>query len=71
VGDVVAFPVRAALADEDEDAGALDLLSAVDIAIRDLRDILRYWDFAPSRDQANECLQMLKGAYRAALAAEG
>lgn len=63
MGEVVAFRVPAPAAEP-----VVDLLSAVDIAIRDLRDILKYWDKPAARQQAGECLQMLKAAYRGALA---
>lgn len=62
VGEVVAFRVPAPAPEP-----VVDLMSAVDIAIRDLRDILKYWDKPAARQQAGECLQMLKAAYRAAL----
>ena len=44
----------------------IDLLTAVDAAIRDLRDIARGCD-ASARQQANVCRQMLESAFRAAV----
>jgi hypothetical protein len=47
-------------------AHEIDLFTAVDAAIRDLRDIaLRCDDSA--REQANECRRMLEKAFRAAV----
>jgi hypothetical protein len=43
----------------------IDLLTAVDAAIRDLRDIAHGCDDT-ARRQADECRQMLEGAFRAA-----
>jgi hypothetical protein len=61
VAEVIPFPTRA---EELE----IDLLTAVDAAIRDLRDIVRRWGEEPAREQADECRLMLERAYRAALA---
>ena len=44
----------------------IDLLTAVDAAIRDLRDIARGCDESV-REQANECRHMLEAAFRAAM----
>jgi hypothetical protein len=44
----------------------IDLLTAVDAAIRDLRDIAGGCD-ASARQQAIECRQMLESAFRAAV----
>jgi len=49
---------------EDDD---IDLLTAVDAAIRDLRDISARWGEEASRLQAADCLQMLERAYEAAV----
>ena len=61
MAEVIPFPTRA---EELE----IDLLTAVDAAIRDLRDIVRRWGEEPAREQADECRLMLERAYRAALA---
>ena len=45
----------------------IDLLTAVDAAIRDLRDIARGCDDTV-REQADECRRMLEQAFRAAVA---
>jgi len=45
----------------------IDLLTAVDAAIRDLRDITRGCDDTV-REQADECRRMLEQAFRAAVA---
>ena len=57
MGKVIAFPDRGA---ED-----IDLLSAVEFAIRDLRDIASRSDAC--REQADASQRMLEAAYRAAL----
>ena len=44
----------------------IDLFTAVDAAIRDLRDIARGCD-ARARGQAEECRRMLERAFRAAV----
>jgi len=44
----------------------IDLLTAVDVAIRDLRDIAARSESC--REQAEECLRMLERAYAATLA---
>ena len=47
----------------------IDLFTAVDAAIRDLREIARGCDEA-ARGQAEECRQMLESAFRAAVGEE-
>ena len=49
---------------EDDD---IDLLTAVDAAIRDLREISARWEEEASRRQAADCLQMLERAFEAAV----
>ena len=44
----------------------IDLFTAVDAAIRDLRDIVRGCD-GRAREQAEECRRMLERAFRAAI----
>lgn len=63
MSNVVPFPSRpSALSERPE----LDLLSAVDFAIRDLRDIaVACTDEA--RTQAHDCMDMLERALHAAL----
>jgi hypothetical protein len=62
VSNVIPFKLReAAPFDESE----LDLVTAVDVAIRDIRDIARTCH-ATARDQAEACLMMLEKALNAA-----
>jgi hypothetical protein len=63
VSVVIPFPVRTApKADECE----IDLLSAVDLAIRDLREISQTASEGVQL-RARECLEMLESAYAVAL----
>lgn len=64
MGQVIAFP-EARLQGSDEQC--LDLLTAVDVAIRDLRDICRNWGDPAGLMQAGECLKMLERAFEDAL----
>jgi hypothetical protein len=61
MGEVIAFPRPAERLEE------IDLLTAVDCAIRDLRDIARLCSVGLAQDQANDCRQMLERAFAAAL----
>ncbi|HEY5597762.1 MAG TPA: hypothetical protein VIK47_03055 [Kiloniellales bacterium] len=58
MGDVVFFPPKADLEGDFE----IDLLTAVDAAIRDLREIGERCD-AIAKRQAEECRLMLERAY--------
>lgn len=49
---------------------ALDLLSAVDFALRDLADITQHIVLDSAREQAQACREMLQEAYDAACMAE-
>jgi hypothetical protein len=64
-------PEVAAAFGEDEGHAAedepVDLLTAVDVAIRDLREISARWEEEASRRQAAECLAMLERAFHAAV----
>jgi hypothetical protein len=60
MGEIIAFPSRAT---DDEDA-EVDLLTAVDAAIRDLRDISLTSTQEPVRKRADECRAMLEDAFR-------
>jgi hypothetical protein len=53
------------LAEEAVDT-EIDLITAVDAAIRDLRDIVESWGAEASRLQADECRLMLERALAAA-----
>ena len=61
MGEIIAFPSRARDADDSE----VDLLTAVDAAIRDLRDISQACTQEPVRKRADECREMLEEAFRA------
>jgi len=50
-------------AEEDE----IDLVTAVDVAIRDLRDIVAAWGAESSLKQAEECRRMLEQALASAV----
>jgi hypothetical protein len=41
----------------------LDLLTVIDVAIRDLREILMYWGSDRARQHTEECELMLRRAY--------
>jgi hypothetical protein len=43
--------------------GDIDLVTAVDVAIRDLREILLYWGSEVARQRAEECELMLRRAF--------
>lgn len=64
MGQVVQFKLRQGAAKPDEDV--IDLVSAVDFAIRDLRDILPHIPQGPIREQAEACRTMLQDALDAA-----
>jgi hypothetical protein len=48
---------------EDGADGEIDLATAVDVAIRDLREILLYWGSEVARQRAQECESMLRRAF--------
>ena len=48
----------------------IDLLTAVDVAIRDLREISLRWGEEAARRQAEECRIMLEEAFDAAVNAD-
>jgi hypothetical protein len=43
--------------------GQIDLVTAVDVAIRDLREILACWNSARARQRTEECELMLRRAF--------
>ncbi len=61
---IIPFPVRPAY---EEDGEEVDLLTAVDAAIRDLPEIASRWGEESSRLQAEECRAMLERAFAAAV----
>jgi len=63
LADIIPFRRRIEPVHEDE---GIDLLTAVDAAIRDLREISARWGEEASRLQAADCLQMLERAFQAA-----
>ena len=66
MAEVIPFPVRRIEMPADDELD-IDLLTAVDAAIRDLRDISLRWGEEASRQQAEACRLMLEKAYDAAL----
>ncbi|QIB34360.1 hypothetical protein [Ancylobacter pratisalsi] len=66
MSNVIQFPVRPAEPDPSLD---IDLYTAVDVAIRDLRDIaMRLRGDESGQAQAEQCLDMLSRALENALA---
>jgi len=63
MADIIPFRRRNEVTQDDED---IDLLTAVDAAIRDLREISARWEEEASKRQAADCLQMLERAFEAA-----
>jgi hypothetical protein len=47
----------------DSADGEIDLATAVDVAIRDLREILSCWGSELARQRVGECESMLQRAY--------
>jgi len=66
MGQVLQFRLKPAVIDQGD---ALDLMSAIDFALRDLADITPHILHEPSREQARQCRQMLQDAFDAALQA--
>jgi hypothetical protein len=62
MAEVIPFPRRA-----EPPPAQIDVLSAVDFAIRDLRDIARRSTCAWTREKADECQLMLQQAFDAEL----
>jgi hypothetical protein len=48
---------------DDSADGEIDLATAVDVAIRDLREILTCWGSERARQRAEECALTLRRAY--------
>lgn len=69
MADIVQFRPRASLESRPEVSEDLeiDLVTAVDAAIRDLRDIVAAWGAESSLKQAQECRKMLEEALASAL----
>ena len=66
MANVIPFPGRLEPSSSEPE---IDLLTAVDVAIRDLRDITRRWGEESARQQADECRLMLESVYSAATGA--
>ena len=64
MAEIIQFRSKADIA---EDNCEIDLMTAVDVAIRDLRDIAERWGDESVRIQAEECRRMLERAYNAAV----
>lgn len=62
MAEIIPFRVRCDNSDDFE----IDLLTAVDAAIRDLRDIIDGWGEEAALRQAEECRLMLERAFAAA-----
>lgn len=62
----VIIPFRRREELEYDDDG-IDLITAVDAAIRDLREISARWEEEASRRQAVDCLKMLERAFATAV----
>ena len=61
------------LSDYRTDEGAcceIDLVTAVDVAIRDLREILSCWGSDVARQRAEECEVMLRRAFSESVAGQ-
>ena len=65
MAEVIPFPTRSDPSDEVD----VDILTTLDVAIRDLRDISRQLADEPTRRQADECRRMLEKALISALSA--
>ena len=64
MAEIIQFRSRVEIAEEAEE---IDLFTAVDAAIRDLRDISARWGEEGARIQAEECRRMLERAFNASL----
>ena len=65
MAEIIQFPLRRAEPDDDESLD-IDLITAVDVAIRDLRDIARALGEDTVREQAEACRRMLERAFNTA-----
>jgi hypothetical protein len=64
MADIIQFRCKAEIAEDNPD---IDLLTAVDVAIRDLRDIAGLCGEESARLLADECRRVLERAYNAAV----
>ena len=63
MAEIIQFRSKADIAEE---SGEIDLVTAVDAAIRDLREISARWGEEEARTQAEECREMLERAFETA-----
>jgi len=63
MAEIIKFRPKVAVVEDDE---AFDIYTAVDAAIRDLKDITERWGEEAARLQAEECRRMLERAFDAA-----
>jgi hypothetical protein len=63
MAEVIPFPLHLRQVEADPE---IDLMTAVDVAIRDLREIARTMDLTMSRMRAEETRLLLERAYEAA-----
>ncbi len=66
MGEIIPFPLQRSQDMQGDDLD-VDLLTAVDVAIRDLRDIARALGEETVREQAEACRRMLERAFDAAV----
>ena len=66
MAEIIQFPLRRAADPDDEEGLDIDLITAVDVAIRDLRDIARALGEDTVREQAEACRRMLERAFNTA-----
>lgn len=62
MAEIIQFRPKSDVAEEEE---PVDIYTAVDAAIRDLRDITARWGEEGARLQAEECRRMLERAFDA------
>jgi hypothetical protein len=68
MGEVVYLATRRPAVELFDDASLdIDLMTAVDVALRDLADITQHINLDAAREQAEICRRMLKAAFEAAL----
>ena len=68
MGDVVYLDAWRSSEGPSNEAGLdIDLMTAVDVALRDLADITQHINLDAAREQAEICRRMLKAAFEAAL----
>lgn len=53
---------------EEPEACQIDLSTAVDVAIRDLREVLTHWGSDAARSRIEECEAMLRSAFESQMA---